>query len=743
MSQTQYDIYRKSNIELVRTMVLKSELTARAVNLGLTSYNIAVNDADPSSWKYYLNLAGQYHPNDRPMTVLSLDTLQTIDFTSANLQLHDSTRREYSKQGRYYTELLNRFPEQESLINGILRPIPLETAINAPDGKILYYDRSLVESNEENLIPSLQNWIDSYNVRWHNRAYSITDEFYAAGQLAVLFTLMPSVIMTLRLQNCHTNYAHSYHIKSFLASQGGLDVFIDYMTKKQALWLYRNIRYIHRNAGKQETFKKLIEKILSDRGFPLAEWSMRHDLQDMVANLTPKIEFARKPLNLGYSSAGMDTRDIPHMLDMEVNEAKGNRVIQEEAEVSIRLQMENAEQDRLRTKILESSILDMTDASPFTLADALLNHWLYFAQRGQYTAMVGVDNPKTGGRFQLNMLDAFVTYLYAYNKARGITLPHTPTVEAWMVRRIPTPTRVELRSMIEPRFPRNELVENALKDLPAANLKYVSTAMFNDAVQDIHAKLLDHRMLYVTRQHMDERAQTENMVLRFYRDYVCDLGGNVDYHEWFRSRGLDIETFSPLECDLLATQLLERCTGADLNKTKSLREIQAAMLRLMGRLSSYSIQFLQSINNYPIVTVEWPMVRVGDDEVFGRGDEKVPVVNVNVLDYAFLGKSSAAITHDDIGAKFETHERGHAGGELDVGLEWNTTDDITIYERLEINPPTVLSFSHSIPNLLDVEDMENLSYAPVALIPLSDALGLNDTLDGTVTPAMLSENPAL
>lgn len=743
MSQTQYDIYRSSNIALIRTMVIKSELTAEAVNTGLGTYGIAVDSTDPSSWKYYLNLAGEYHPTDRPMTILSLDTLQTIDFTKENLQLHDSTRREYSKRSRYYDDLLARFPDQESLINGILRPIDLTTAIQAPDGRILDYDHDLIEDNEENLIILLQQWIDRFNIRWHNKSYAISDDLYAAAQLGILFQLLPSVVMTIRVQNCHTNYTHSYHIKSFLASQGGLDVFIDYLTKKQALWLYRNIRYIHRNAGKRATFKELIQHILTDRGFPLAQWSMRHNLDEMIDALVPRIEFERRPLNLGYSSAGLDTRDIPHMLDDEAVLAKGNPEIQLEAETKIRIQMENANQDRLSTKILESSILDMTDASPYTLSDALLNHWLYFAERGQYTAIVTVDNPRTGGTYQFTMLDAFAVFLYTYNKVRGITLPHIPTIEAWMVRRLPTPTRTELWALIEKRFDRKALVDAALLNLPPVGMQYVSTAMFNDTVTEIHNALLGHRMLYASREHVDERGQTENMILRFYRDYTCHLGGEVDYHSWFVARGLDIEAFSPLECDLLATQLLERCTGADLKKTKSLKEIQAAMLRLMGQLSSYSIQFLQQINSQPIVTVEWPMIRVGDDTVHGYVRENLEVLNENLLDFKFHGKTFEAITHEEIGPGFETQSRGHHRDDLNIELDWGTTDDINIHERLETNPATLINFHATERSLFDATDLTTMNYTPITLTPLAEGLGITGVVSGNLTPTDVSENPAL
>ena len=733
MSKTQYDIYVADNIALAQTLVIKSDLTAQAVNKGLELLNIPVNRNDPLTWKYYLNLSGEYHPTDQPMSIVSLDTLQTIDFTKENLRIHDSTRREYSQQTNFYQELLNRFPDQESLIRGILNPIDIQTAISAPDGKILYYDTSLVEENETNLIDGLQDWINKFNIRWHNKAYALTDDLYAAGQLGVLFTLLPSVIDNLRVQNCFSIYTHSYHIRSFLAGQGRLDEFIDFLTKKQMLWLYRNIRYLHRNIGKRQTFLKLLANILTERGFPLAEWTMRHDLKDMIDNIYPKIEFVRQPLNFGFSSAGLDTRDIPNMLSAEANQAKGNRAIQDEAEVSIRLQMENSRQDRLPTKILESSILDLTDALPFTLSDALLNYWLYLSHLDQYPAIVTVDNPKTGSTLAMTMKDAFVIFLYVYNKARGVTLPTVPIVEAWMVRRQPTPTRNELLSLMEPRFDRELYVDAALSELTSISVRFISTTMFNDTVTRVHQDLMKHRFLYTTCEHMVQRAQIEQMVLRIYQDYPCDLAEGMTYEAWFQERGLDIDTFNYIEADLMATQLLERCTGADLKKSKSLREIQAAMLRLMERLSSYSVQYLQSINNFPVRTIDWGAIRVGDRRIDGDGLKQVDVLDAGIMNSSSEAFSFKAISHEENGPIEMTHVSGEVLYEQDIGLDWTISGDVVLSNQIEIAVPSVMRVQYEQSSLQDPNDLETLNYQPITLTPLSLALDSVTEIPTTLT----------
>lgn len=648
MSKAQYDIYLGKVLTLAKTVVVKSQATADAINRGLSEVGISVNSADPASWKYYLNLNGQYHSTDRPMTVTSLDTLQTIDFTKQNLLIHRATAREYVFGSRYYNDLIERFPSQEMLIRGILNPVDIPTAIAAADGEVLYYDAELVEENETNLIPQLSDWCVNYMVRWNVRAYTMTDDLYAAAQLGGLFMQIPLVILNLRLENCHTQYAHSYHIREYLASNGRLDVYVDNLTKKQMLWLYRNIRYIHRNAGKRETFDLLVKNVLTDRSLPLAEWSMRHNLQDQLDEIYPDIEFVRKPLNFGYSSAGADTRTIEQMLIEERGVARGNERVEEAAIPQITEQMENSLNNRLSTKVLESSVLDLTDSEFFTLSDCLLNHWLFFAVTDRYQAIITVDNPKTGGTLTFNMLDAFIVFLYAYNRSIGYTLETIPALEAIKVRRVPTPPREELVGLVDPLLVSPAQIDEAYTDLPTIGT-YISTAAFHDAGLAIHASLLRHRRMYTSCEHYVQRGQVEQMVGRLYCNYPCQLAApDTAYNDWFNDHGLDIWSFSALECELLAKSILDTATGVDLVVAQSLKDMQGAMLRLMAQLSSYSIQFLQSINTQAIRVIDWPVIRPGND--FSKMADHIPVdaVDTQVLEFDAMSHHLEVLTNEEM-----------------------------------------------------------------------------------------------
>ena len=203
-----YDIYVEKVKQLAATIVVKSVDTALANNNYIKAFYGAssVDDEDPTTWKYYMNLAGQYHFTDTPMRIVSMDTLETIDFTVANLQIHRATARAYQYGTRQYQELLTQYPRQEALIRGILYPIDIATAVSAPDGKILGgYPAGLVEVNEYSLIQKLQKWIDDYRMRWYNRAYTVTDNLYLVSNLMMMYMYMVPAIMTFRLEACKTS----------------------------------------------------------------------------------------------------------------------------------------------------------------------------------------------------------------------------------------------------------------------------------------------------------------------------------------------------------------------------------------------------------------------------------------------------------------------------------------------------------------------------------------------------------
>ena len=725
MSKAQYDIYRRKVLDLARTLVVKSSASADAINTDLRSLGSQVNENDPESWKYYLHLAGEYHHTDVQMTVKSLDTLEDIPFTKESLEHHLATSREYRQFGTYYRALVTRYPHQEDLIKGILNPVDIQTAIEAEDGQILYYDKNLVESNEENLIPRLEWWCKVFSRRWLVRAYALVDTLYVPTQLASMYMLIPSVVMNIRLANCHTNYAHSYHIREYLASHQKLDWAVDFMTKKQMLWLYREIRYIERNAGKQTTFRNLIDNVMTERHMPLAEWNMHHSLAEMPGELTPRVEFTRSTLNLDLSAAGIETRNVIEMLEAQEDLARGNaRVMDDEAPL-IREQIEVSLKDKLETKVLESAIIDTTDATIHTLGDTLLNHWLYLTHLDRYTAILTVDNPRTGAPLILSVKEAFIVFIYAMGKAMGLEMTNLPVLPANFVRKLQTPTRAELEGLVQSDLVDPRVFDAIYQDLAPVR-SYISTEAFYRDVEAIHKNLLWHRWIWATREHADERGMVEGAARYLYHNYECDLGSSQSYADWFTERGLDMPLFTRLEAQLLAETLVSHATGANLNVTTSLREIQTAMLRLMSTLSSYSIQFLQSINDQPLIVTDWPVPRIGKMQGWGGDHVEGIGINLTVVRMREEGEIRDILPGEGWENEPKLSVEGAGADRIETDLNVRASSALTYHYRIEM--PRLLPVDHYEGSELgDIQYPDTDAYLPIGNAPLSMVLTSRDS----------------
>lgn len=735
MSNAYYELYKQKVYSLAKTLVIKSDAAAKAVNTGLEQMGYYVDRFDPKTWKYYLNLSGVYHQTDSLMTVTSMDTREEIAFTKENLLIHRATAREYAYGSRYYNELLRRYPNQESLIIGILNPVNINTAIAAEDGTILQFDHTLVEDNEVSLIKRLETWIKGIMIRWNVADYSITDDLYVPAFLGVLYSQIPAKILNLRLDACHTNEVHSYHIREYLASNGKLENFLDFLTKKQALFLYRNIRYIHRNAGKAETFELLVKRILTERGIPLAAYEMRHNLSNQPDELYPDVDLIQVPLNDRRISAINKTRTVMEMLVKEDDIAKGNRSVRNESALDITVKMENSLNDRLQTKVLESDLVDLSDAAAFTLSDTLLNQWLWMSYAGLYLTILSVPHPVTGNRILLTAKDAYAIFIFAYNKARGVVIDEIPSFIGNRVRREVLPSKAELKGIVNADLVADYVIDAALANQPRI-ARCISTESFYELSVEIHKAALKHRELHCLQEHYEARGQVEGMVGRFYYDPICEFySDGKRYSDLMEELGLDLTDAGPLELDIFALDILKTATGVNLSTSKSLRDLQAALLRLMEQLSSYSIQFIKSINGVTFRVADNIAVRLGD--VDSKNEDLISVEN-------------ASIYVEDISAKF--FERADVDG-ANGGIELTGKEryahkdafDPTIHFEMDqsaagyirgLMPTVWFEISDSIGSLTQLEtliafrDYSGLNYPK---IDIGDVVS-DRTYDGLIYP---------
>lgn len=601
-----------SNMALAKSLCVKSAISASTINDRLIALHGqgSVDKNTPQTWKYYLNISGQYHNTDTMMTVTSLDTLEEINFTKENLVDHTATAQAYGDlSSRFYLSLVNKYPDQIQLIQGILNPVDIVAAIDAKDGSILGYPKALVEPQEQTLIRDLEGFIQRYLFRWNVQAFGLTDTLYNVSYHALLYLHILPKLLNLRTLRCKTNEVHSFHIRQYLASHGRLDRFLPYMTLKQALFFYRNINYLERNIGKVETFNLLVQKVLTDRQIPLAEYSIRH-LNSFDENHYPQVRARRKPINDQYNVAEKSYVEVQELFDKEDKIVEGNYNYHLGKSKADTLKFKNSNSSVIQTKALESNMVDYNDAVPDPLDAILLRQWAYMSSHGLYNVAISFKDPKSSEFRNMTTKDSLIYFNYILLESLNIKVN---TISPIYVEKFRLPTKPTLQRMLG-------AIDNRLVDAKKAAiaiwnrqpqiLPKFSTKAFFDLCHLLHSESLLHWFTLANNHDMETRGALDGAISTLYGDVKTELDDTgIDIQTWLVNKNLPVYNYTYNQAQELMANIFNASTGLVVDETKILKNIQRNMLELLGSLSSYTVQFIREINDSKIRPVNWAAIR--------------------------------------------------------------------------------------------------------------------------------------
>jgi len=646
--------YLDQNTNLARTMVIKFKEAAQLINEGLVEdYGSDIVDSgDSTTWKYYLNICGLYHSTDTMMSVVSIDTLETINFTAENLKIHTATAAAHAYGTRHYHALVYRYPKQEGLINGILNPADMTTAIEAENGTILSYPSSLVEDNEVSLIKDLQEYLRRIFFRWFNVQFAMSDNLYCAAFFTMMSSFILPKILNLRLLRCKTSEAHSFHVRMYLASHGGLDEYLPYMTLKQSLWLYRNICYIERNAGKSSQFSILVQKLLTDRGIPIGEYSLRH-LDKFRSDMFPEAIARRKLINVKQNTSSVGVFDLTTIFEKENSLATGNSDYYKTYSDRDSFRISSSNSSVIQTKLLESSMVDYTDSVPEPFEVVAIRQWAYMANNGLYDVLVSFQNPQTSGTISLFAKDAFFYMQYISLMKIGIEVTEIPQYLNMQQRLNPKPTIDQLMSVVPYKEVniRNILVE-VLRRQPNIEPCF-SVSAFHTQVQTLTDEAYWHWFQISSMQDYYERALVENGIRRLYADVLMNYNlGYTKVNDWLLKNNLPDYSFTQTEAEEIVRLIYEAATGVTVDDSRVLKNIQKQLIGLMGELTSYTTRIITDINAEDVIQLNWPAIRLGAPKAT-QSDIRNIDNGVLVLDGSSHGKE---FTTSDIAVDSEAHQ---------------------------------------------------------------------------------------
>lgn len=687
MSDSLYKIFRSKCFALAYTTVIHSTLEAKAQNVFLEQKGFEINHNNPRTWKYYLNLTGEYHEYDKRVIaeingdgypymrikVAGDNKPIQVDFVKELLtgQTGDySLAAEYTYGSDYYKELVARYPLCESLILGILNPIDIDTAINSGNGDILYcggYYRKrlthimkemygfekredvtidaefLIEDWEQEVIYELQDYVNTYLKRWEVSDFTANHTYYpAAIRIGMIGGLIPT-IEKIRLKNIKNYSAHSYHVREYLNSYGYIGSYIDALTREQMMYLYYNMDWLVTNKGKTKVFEELIENLLTPSNIPMVAYSLGHDNWAMQTNesLFPTIEFKKKYLNLDPLTVdvGVDTKTI---VVKEENAARDNGLHVEDRIQEIINKAQYSRFNALQTKILESNYNEWDTNLFFNLEEFQFHHWIFAASQGNYQGSIFVTHPITGGRLQLTPKTALILYLYVFTKGYyGFDLETCP---ALIVRNIPKdrtftapgldpyPDRDDLwRHVMSPEITQAKI--DAIANYPLPTHRYSSATDFYNKTSAMFDNLEERRGLASAENDIFANGELEAIVAKFYHLYVpIDPLMDIDYPQWLGNMGLDVLGLDTYAYQRLADELIAAGLGISDATKKSSARMHNALLNIVRFFLSYTVQLVGkftsgSSRNYGIKTL-----RLSTKQVDTQGIANLDLGDIRIIE---------------------------------------------------------------------------------------------------------------
>lgn len=634
-----YSIYLNTTFKLAKSMIIKLDCFGVAMNRRLSDYGIEV-PTDRNGWRYYLHLSGEYHMVDAAMMITSLDDATQIVFNKENMQQHKKTRAVYLYNNQYTNELKAKYPEQTILINGILRPVDIKTAINAVDGTILYHDKTLIESQEHSLLYRVEKFIQGFLYRTEMEALLDAEELFAADLAAKLYAFLPVRILDYRNMAVRTSETHTFHIMAFLASNQHIDEFVPYLTYSQMQYLYRNLLYIQKHTGITSTFNALVKNLLTVRNLPLYEYALRQKDMDVESGeMQPTAIFSRHAMNLasGLTSRDIDEYDIVSVMNKEIPLALDNANSYDECLEETTYEASISQVSNIPTKILEVSAIDPEDTDPIKLPDVLINEWLHQAANGMYSTVMDILNPLNGDVMKLDTKEMFLLYIYASAKGfAGIDMGVIPPFIAKDVLTTSWISKSEYLAVLEEdRFQRwDGDIDFFIDTHPITVNDPVTAAEFYEQANTfMKRQRVRHQFVFQPNRAWQRQGRMAMYNIN-YRDVVCNLTseGITTFDEFFLYIGLDRDNLSMDAWKDLAMEALDKATLIGTMDRVSLREIQSAMVRLFTRLSSYSIQFIEEITGTDTI-VDNSFNSIPDDTLESVAGEVELKLHAITLDY--------------------------------------------------------------------------------------------------------------
>lgn len=613
--------------KLIKSLIYKSTDIAMQINRELMKTygsDISIDWYDQASWKYYINASGNYHTyinsvgttvyTNEVMTITSLDDNLEYTLTKELLADHPLTKAELLKYDIFYTTLLKQYPNEETLINGMLNPIKdmdHDTILRLKEGLILSYNPLFIEENETSVISELSTYSIGYFRRWIIREMSIIDNYYIGTAINTLVSKMFLKLLAIRLSNIFSYKTHSFHIENFLASKFSIINELDSLDHKEKLWLYMNVRYFTKNGGRNDVLNMLLSKLLNDKNIPVSNIRLINNIPNDVnldssdpTSLTytnKDIYFLEEPIFTKTDTFSNTVYTPLELLNLETSEAN----ISSNAEVDETPYINDYESSIRSNAYISQSVKDIliqvhnfNAKSTFLTFYNVFNYLAYSIDKGIYNTTIIYSDASTGKTYSLTPKAAFLfivkilsdiygleNYTFTDYKYDGI-LDTTKTTADTCQNLLGYTTVFDIFTAIEGNRPSEE----GMNTVEAFNTYITSAIDFFNLLWTIGTN--SHDMVLSSDMKIISNRLTQTATVDFRVDGVAKTIDELLVIE-------DIDFTIPSEYKHVESikDIILLITGIELNKNDLSTYINNRV-KIINKLSSYSIQFLIDSDNF-------------------------------------------------------------------------------------------------------------------------------------------------
>lgn len=370
-----YKEIEKKCIDLTKSLIFKVGILAESINNTLLQNGHLIPD-DKREWKYYLNISGEKHYTNSDVKITILENGNEYILTKELLDRFSYSREILKTMSTYYKELIDKYPDDIDFIKGCINPIDKDFAIEATDGTILGYYNNLIERQEINLIPSLEEFIKKALYRWKIDRYAKFENLYVHSILTIIYLNLPAQILNIRLKNINKPFVHTYFMFAFFKSNG-LGNEVNYLNKQSRFWLYRNLSYIRKNIGKNYTLDKILDNVFTPNNICISKLELSNKSGFDVAGLPYKeVVVNAKPYNTmcNGKDVELDTIITKELLDKDL-------INNDDLNLETDLDRLKNELDKLKGNDESSKVVYIQMKNNYTYyqskLDPIVSHWAY------------------------------------------------------------------------------------------------------------------------------------------------------------------------------------------------------------------------------------------------------------------------------------------------------------------------------------------------------------------------------